>query len=156
MTFGGTKNGALGAEAIVVLDAAASDGLIYLRKTQMQLASKMRFVSAQLLALLEGDLFMRNARRANAMAARLRSGIEAGIADGTIRGIEFTQETQSNAVFARLPPGVADRLRESFRFYDWEAATGEVRWVCSFDTQPEDVDAFVAEAARLTSSAQRL
>jgi threonine aldolase len=90
------------------------------------------------------------------MAARLRSGIEAGIADGTIRGIEFTQETQSNAVFARLPLGVADRLRESFRFYDWEASMREVRWVCSFDTQPEDVDAFVAEAARLTSSAQRL
>jgi threonine aldolase len=153
VTFGGTKNGALGAEAILVLDTTASDGLIYLRKHQMQLASKMRFVSAQLLALLDGDLYLRNARHANAMAARLRSRMEAGIADGSIRGVDFTQETQANAVFARLPAGVADRLRENFRFYDWDAATGEVRWVCSFDTRPEDVDAFVVQAARLTSSA---
>ena len=78
ISFGGTKNGALGAEAIVVLDGEASDGLIYLRKHQMQLASKMRFVSAQLLALLDGDLYLRNARHANAMATRLRSGLQAG------------------------------------------------------------------------------
>jgi threonine aldolase len=152
LSFGGTKNGALGAEAIVVLDPEASDGVIYLRKQKMQLASKMRFVSAQLLALLEGDLYLRNARHANTMAGRLRSGMEAGIADGAISGIEFTQVTQANAVFACLPAGVADRLREHFRFYDWDASKGEVRWVCSFDTQPEDVDAFVAEAARLTSA----
>ena len=152
VTFGGTKNGALGAEAIVVLDEQACDGVIYLRKLQMQLASKMRFVSAQLLALLESDLYLRNARHANAMAARLRSQLAAGIADGSIRGVEFTQATQANAVFARLPSGVADRLRERFRFYDWDAATGEVRWVCSFDTQQADVDAFVEMAAQLTSS----
>jgi threonine aldolase len=152
ISFGGTKNGALGAEAIVVLDGGASDGLIYLRKHQMQLPSKMRFVSAQLLALLDGDLYLRNARHANAMATRLRSGLQAGITDGTVRGIQFTQPTEANAVFARLPPGIADRLRERFRFYDWDASTGEVRWVCSFDTQPDDIDAFVADAARLTSS----
>jgi threonine aldolase len=155
VSFGGTKNGALGAEAIVVLDAEASDGLIYLRKLQMQLASKMRFVSAQLLALLDGDLYLRNARQANAMAARLRSGLEAGVADGAMRGVKFTQATQANAVFASLPPGVADRLRERFRFYDWDASKREVRWVCSFDTQPEDIDAFVAEVARLTVSPGR-
>jgi threonine aldolase len=155
LSFGGTKNGALGAEAIVVLDAQASDGLIYLRKQKMQLASKMRFVSAQLLALLDGDLYLRNARHANAMAARLRSGLDAGLTDGTIRDIEFTQPTQANAVFATLPRGVAEGLRERFRFYDWEAAKGEVRWVCSFDTQAEDVDAFVAEAARLTTDAAK-
>ncbi len=148
-TFGGTKNGALGAEAILVLDACASEGLIYLRKHQMQLASKMRFVSAQLLALLDGDLYLRNARHANAMAARLRSRMEAAVAEGRIRGVSFTQATQANSVFATLPPGVADRLRERFRFYDWDAARGEVRWVCSFDTQPEDVDTFVADAAAL-------
>ncbi len=150
LTFGGTKNGALGAEAIVVLDADASDGLIRLRKTQMQLASKMRFVSAQLLALLDGDLYLRNAQQANAMATRLRSGLEAGIADGTIRGVDFTQPTQANSVFATLPPGLAGELRKHARFYDWDAARGEVRWVCSFDTQPADVDAFVGEVSRLT------
>ena len=143
LSLGGTKNGALGAEAVVVLDEAASSGLVYLRKSHMQLASKMRFVSAQLLALFEGDLYLRNAGHANAMARRLRDGVEAGIADGSLPGVRFTQDTHVNAVFAVLPDGVADRLRQRFRFYDWDAATGEVRWVCSFDTTPEDVDAFV-------------
>ncbi|KRE29397.1 low specificity L-threonine aldolase [Agromyces sp. Soil535] len=144
LSFGGTKNGALGAEAIVVLNPAASEGLKYLRKLNMQLASKMRFVSAQLIALLEGDLWLRSASHANAMARRLRDALDAGIAAGDLHGLGFTQETQSNGVFATLPQGVADRLRERFRFYDWDAARGEVRWMCSFDTSEEDIDAFVA------------
>jgi len=152
LSLGGTKNGALGAEAVVVLEPAASEGLIYLRKLNMQLASKMRFVSAQLIALLEGDLWLRNARHANAMAARLRAGVESGMADGSIAGVGFTQATQSNGVFATLPAGVADRLRSSFRFYDWDAARGEVRWMCSFDTTEADVDAFVAAIARETAA----
>ena len=144
LSLGGTKNGALAAEAVVVLDEAASSGMVYLRKSHMQLASKMRFVSAQLLALFDGDLYLRNAGHANAMARRLRDGVEAGLADGSITGVSFTQETHVNAVFAVLPDGVADRLREKFRFYDWDAARGEVRWVCSFDTTEEDVDAFLS------------
>jgi len=151
LSFGGTKNGAMLGEAIVVLNPEASDGLIYGRKYSMQLASKMRFVSAQLIALLEGDLWLRNAGHSNAMAARLRAGVEAGIADESIRGVEFTQPTQANGVFATLPDGVADRLRESFRFYDWDAARREVRWMCSFDTQESDVDAFIAAIGRLTA-----
>jgi threonine aldolase len=153
LSLGGTKNGALGAEAIVVLDPEASEGLTYLRKLNMQLASKMRFVSAQLVALYEGDLWQRNARHANAMAARLRAGIEAGLADGSIRGVAFTQPTQVNGVFATLPAGVADRLRESVRFYDWDAARSEVRWMCSFDTTAQDVDLFLAAIARETTAA---
>ncbi|PVE94752.1 low specificity L-threonine aldolase [Microbacterium sp. TPD7012] len=152
LSFGGTKNGAMLGEAVVVLNPAASDGLIYSRKFNMQLSSKMRFVSAQLIALLEGDLWLRNARHANTMAARLRASVEAGIADGSIRGVSFTQPTQSNGVFATLPDGVADSLRESFRFYDWDAARNEVRWMCSFDTEESDVDAFVAELSRLTTA----
>ncbi|GAA3906179.1 threonine aldolase [Microbacterium invictum] len=152
LSFGGTKNGALGAEAIVVLDPAASEGLRFLRKLNMQLSSKMRFVSAQLIALLDDDLYLRNARHANAMAQRLRGAVEAGVADGSIRGVGFSQSTQSNGVFATLPAGVADELRAAFRFYDWDAARGEVRWMCSFDTTEADVDAFVAELARLTSA----
>ena len=150
LSFGGTKNGAMLGEAIVVLDPTASDGLLFLRKLNMQLSSKMRFVSAQLIALLEGDLYLRNARHSNAMAARLRAGVEAGIADGTIAGVSFSQPTQANGVFATLPEGVADQLRTAFRFYDWDAAKNEVRWMCSFDTTEQDVDAFVAELARLT------
>jgi threonine aldolase len=152
LSFGGTKNGAMLGEAIVVLSPEASDGLIYSRKYNMQLSSKMRFVSAQLIALLEGDLWLRNARHSNAMAQRLRTAVEAGLADGSIRGVGFAQPTQSNGVFATLPDGIADRLRESFRFYDWDAARNEVRWMCSFDTEESDVDAFVAELARLTTT----
>lgn len=152
LSFGGTKNGAMLGEAIVVLSRDASEGLRYLRKLDMQLASKMRFVSAQLLALLEGDLWLRNASHANAMAQRLRAGIEAGLADGSITGVAFSQPTQANGVFATVPDGVADRLRESFRFYDWDAAKNEVRWMCSFDTSEEDIDAFIAAIARETAS----
>jgi threonine aldolase len=152
LSFGGTKNGAMLGEAVVVLNPAASDGLVYSRKFNMQLSSKMRFVSAQLIALLEGDLWLRNARHANAMAARLRGEIETAIAAGSITGVSFTQPTQSNGVFATVPDGVADALRESFRFYDWDAARNEVRWMCSFDTHESDVDAFVAELSRLTAA----
>ncbi len=144
LSFGGTKNGMLYGEAIVVLDPAASEGLPYLRKTNMQLSSKMRFVSAQLIAMLTDDLYLRSARHANAMAARLRAALEQAIADGSVQGVAFSQATQANGVFATLPAGVADRLRQHFRFYDWDAARNEVRWMCSYDTTEQDIDAFVA------------
>ncbi|GIG30552.1 threonine aldolase family protein [Cellulomonas marina] len=153
VSLGGTKNGVLFAEAVVVLTPGSAPGLDFLRKMGMQLASKMRFVSAQLLALYDGDLWRRSAAHANAMAARLRAGIE------DVPGVRVTRATDANAVFAVLPPGVADRLRERTRFYDWNAATGEVRLMCAFDTRPEDVDAFVAqlaqEAARVPADAVR-
>ena len=152
LSFGGTKNGAMLGEAVVVLDPAASSGLKYLRKLDMQLASKMRFVSAQLIALLEGDLWLRNATHSNAMAQRLRAGVEAGVADGSITGVTLSRPTEANGVFAILPQGVADRLRDSFRFYDWDVSTGEVRWMCSFDTTEGDVDALIAAVARETST----
>jgi threonine aldolase len=148
LSFGGTKNGLLYGEAVIVLDPAVSQGMPYLRKLAMQLSSKMRFVSAQLIALLTDDLHLRSASHANAMAARLRSGLESAIAAGTITGLEFTQPTQANAIFATLPPGVADRLRESFHFYDWDEARREVRWMTAFDTTEADVDAFVAAITR--------
>ncbi|TQJ66188.1 L-threonine aldolase [Arthrobacter sp. SLBN-100] len=138
LSFGGTKNGLLFGEVVVALNPEAAHGLVYLRKMNMQLASKMRFMSAQFIALLEGDLWLRSASHANAMAARLRAAVD------TIDGVQPTQKTESNGVFAILPEGVADRLRESFRFYDWNEAAREVRWMCSFDTTEEDIDAFAA------------
>lgn len=138
LSLGGTKNGALGAEAIVVLNPDACRGITFLRKTNMQLASKMRFVSAQLLALFDGDLWLRNASHANAMATRLRAAV------GDIPGVAFSQPTQANGVFVRLPAGVADAVRSEFFFYDWDASVREVRWMCSFDTTEDDVDAFAA------------
>lgn len=148
LSFGGTKNGLLFGEAVVVLNASAAEGLPYLRKLDMQLASKMRFLSAQLIALLEGDLWLRSARHANEMAARLRGALEAAVASGEIDGLGFSRPTQANAVFATLPQKAADRIRERFRFYDWGTvdadARVEVRWMCSWDTTEADVDAFVA------------
>jgi threonine aldolase len=144
LSFGGTKNGLLYGEAIVVLNPDVSDGLIFLRKLNMQLASKMRFVSAQLIALLTDDLYRRSANRANAMAGHLRRSLEAAIVDGRVRNLSFSQETTANAVFAVLPNESADRLKEKFRFYDWDRAANEVRWMTAFDTTEADVDAFVA------------
>jgi threonine aldolase len=141
VSFGGTKNGALAAEAVVVLDPEAAVGLTYLRKMNMQLASKLRFTSAQLLALLDGDLWLRSAQHANAMARRLRDAVVA------LPGVEVVRPVEANAVFAVLRPEVADRLRERVRFYDWDTATGEVRWMCAFDTTEQDVDAFASALA---------
>jgi threonine aldolase len=143
LSFGGTKNGLLYGEVIIALDPAKSDGLIYLRKLNMQLASKMRFVSAQFLALLEDDLYLRSGAHSNAMAARLRGALEDGIAAGGIRGLAFSQKTEANAVFAVLDNAAADRIRERVRFYDWDRAGGEVRWMCAYDTTEQDVDDFV-------------
>jgi threonine aldolase len=139
LSLGGTKLGTVFGEAVVVLEPAAADGLRFLRKIDLQLASKMRFVSAQLLALYEGDLWLRTASHANAMAARLRAGLE------TVPGVEPTQVTAVNAVFVRLPAALAAHLRERWHFYDW-ADGGEVRLMCAFDTTEADVDEFVAAA----------
>lgn len=141
LSFGGTKNGLLLGEAIVVLNPDAVRAMAYLRKSSMQLASKMRYVSAQLVALLDGDLWLRNASHANAMARRLEAAARA------VPGVAITRAVQANTIFALVPKDVAERLRKRFPFYTWDEATGEVRWVCSFDTTGDDVDAFAAALA---------
>lgn len=138
VSFGGTKNGAMGAEAVVALNPDVAAAVPYLRKTDMQLASKMRFISAQLIALLTDDLWLRNASHANAMAQRLEAGARA------IDQVTVTRRAEANAVFAILPPAVAERLMERFHFYTWNQETGEVRWMCAWDTTEADVDAFLA------------
>lgn len=143
ISFGGTKNGLMLGEAVVVLNPEAAEGLTYVRKFNMQLASKMRFISAQLIALLEGNLWLRNASHANAMAARMRAALERAVAEGRAPGLAFTQPTQSNAVFVTLPKPVIPKLQAAVRFYDWDESLGEVRWMTSFDTTEADVDEFV-------------
>jgi len=137
VSFGGTKNGAMISEAVVVLNPDIATAVHYLRKTSMQLASKMRFVSAQLDALLTDDLWLRNASHSNSMARKLEQGVR------QISGVEVVRPVQANAVFAILPAAVTERLQQRFRFYTWNQATGEVRWMCSWDTTDEDVDGFV-------------
>ncbi|WP_320775576.1 low specificity L-threonine aldolase [Streptomyces sp. CRN 30] len=138
LSLGGTKNGALFGEAVVVIEQDAVRRMKHLRKLSMQLASKMRFVSAQLEALFAKDLWLRNARHANEMARRLAEGARA------VHGVEILYPVQANAVFARLPHDAAERLQKRYRFYFWDEAVGHVRWVCSFDTTEEDVDGFLA------------
>jgi threonine aldolase len=138
LSFGGTKNGLLGAEAVVFLRPELAEGFEYLRKQSLQLASKMRFLSAQLDALLSNQLWLRNARAANAMAARLAEGLN-GVSE-----VRITRPVQSNAVFARLDRKAVATLQEQFDFYIWDEQQDEVRWMCSWDTTEEDVDAFVA------------
>jgi threonine aldolase len=147
VSFGGTKNGLLGAEAVVFLTPALAEGFLYLRKQSLQLASKMRFLAAQLDALLTDGLYLRLAAHANAMASRLAAGV------GELPGVSITRPVQANAVFATLPPGTAERLQEQFAFYIWDERSGEVRWMCAWDTTPEDVDTFVAAVGEVTAAA---
>lgn len=137
LSLGGTKNGIMFGEGIVVLSPNIADSMKYLRKMNMQLASKMRFISAQLLALYGSDLWLTSATHANAMAAKLSNAV------ASVPGVEIVYPTESNGVFAALPNSAADALRERFRFYDWDRTAGQVRWMCSFDTTEADVDAFV-------------
>ncbi len=138
VSFGGTKNGALGAEAVVVLSPERVRQMKHLRKLSMQLSSKMRFVSVQLEALLADGLWLRLAGHANAMARRLATGV------AELDGVEVLYPVQANGVFARLDADVSRRLMERFRFYFWDEAAGEVRWMCSFDTTGADIDTFLA------------
>jgi threonine aldolase len=148
LSFGGTKNGLILGEAVVLLRPGLGDGIHFLRKQSMQLASKMRFLAAQFDALLAEDRWRRAAAHANAMARRLAAALEG------VDGVRITQRVEANAVFAVLPPGVANRLQQQgWLFYVWDESTGEVRWMCSWDTTQDDIDAFAEDvAAELASS----
>ena len=138
ISLGGTKGGAMIAEAVVALAPDRVAGATFLRKQSMQLASKMRFVSAQLLALFDGDLWRRNAEHANAMARRLADAV------ADIDGVHLVTDVEANAVFPILPREVSERLMQRFRFYFWDETTGQVRWMCAWDTTESDVDAFAS------------
>ncbi len=131
LSLGATKNGAMGAEAIIVINPSSVRGIEYLRKTNMQLGSKMRFISAQLIAMYEGDLWLRSAQQANQRAASLAEGLRGQVP------IPFPVE--SNVVFAELSSEQKERARRVYRFYDWPGSPDLVRLMCSFDTSGEDV-----------------
>jgi threonine aldolase len=140
LSFGGTKNGMLMGEVIVVFNPDVVHGVEYFRKSYMQLNSKMRFASAQMIALLSEDLWLKSATHANEMAQKLKSAVE------QIPGITIEVPTDANAVFARMPAEVIERLQSKWRFYTWDSPT-LVRWMCAWDTQASDVDAFAADIA---------
>jgi threonine aldolase len=147
VSFGGTKNGLLAGEAVVLLRRDAGPGFRFRRKQAMQLASKMRYPAAQLEALLSGALWLRLATHANAMAQRLAEAV------ADLPGVRLTQPVMANAVFAILAPQVTERLRRDWPFHVWDEGTGEVRWMTAWDTTAEDVDAFAAAVAEGTSPA---
>ncbi len=148
-TFGGTKNGLLLGDAIVFLRPELSRDFLFIRKQSMQLASKMRFLAAQFDALLGGDLWHRNASRANAMARRLADAISA------IDGAELAYPVEANGVFATMPKPAIERLRAALPhelpFYVWDESTGTIRLMCSWDTTEEDVDGLASALAAALS-----
>ena len=146
LSFGGTKNGAIAAEAVAFFDKKLSRDFEFRRMQGMQLSSKMRFIAAQFDALLTDDLWLKSASHANRMAVLLGEGL-AGIPD-----IPITQKVQANEVFAILPREHIARLQEKCLFQVWNEATSEARFVTSFDTTEEDVLSFVRHARTVIAS----
>ncbi|MEK9671971.1 MAG: low specificity L-threonine aldolase [Rhodospirillaceae bacterium] len=144
VSFGGTKNGALALEAVVIFNKALAAEFLYKQKRAGQLLSKMRFMSVQMEAYLKDDLWLLNARHSNAMAKRLADGL------GNIQDVEITQSVDGNQVFPRLPAATVERLKAAgFLFYDRGAGPDGrhlIRLVLAFNTEPADVDKFIATA----------
>jgi threonine aldolase len=139
LSFGGTKNGMMLGEAVVFFTPLLAKSFLYMRKQNMQLASKMRFISAQFQALLSNDLSLKNARHANAMAQYLAQGL------GKINSIQITHPVHANAIFAIMPPALIEKLHTRYHFHVWDERLSEVRLMTSFNTQPEEIDAFVRD-----------
>lgn len=138
LTFGGTKNGLLFGEAILFFDPSLHAGTArFARKQGMQLASKMRFIAAQFDAILEDDLWLRNAQHANAMAALLHARVR------DIPGLQITRPVRCNALFAKLPHAALKSIQEKFFFYVFNDLESEVRWMTTYETTPADIDGFV-------------
>ncbi len=134
LSFGGTKNGMMFGEAVVFFNKKLSKNFIYIRKQGMQLASKMRFISAQFIAYLSDNLWLKNAEYANSMARYLYEKIR-GIPE-----MEITQRVESNAVFVNIPKKYIFKLQRKYFFYVFN---GQARWMCSFNTTKKDIDRFV-------------
>lgn len=145
LSFGGTKNGLMGAEAVVFFDKGLARDFLYLRKQGMQLASKMRFISAQLEALLSNDLWLKSAQHANRMAKLLEKEVK------KVSQVKVVYKVEANGVFAQIPHHAITKLQKRYFFYVWSEEQSVVRWMCSFDTTEEDIKQFaefVAETVR--------
>ncbi len=158
VSLGGTKIGALGAEAVIITTSDTERGrklanaMPFLRKTSMQLSSKMRFTSAQLNALLENDaeLALSNAKHANGLAKMLEEGVLKIAAD--FPEVNLPNRADANAVFPVLPFDVIEKLQEQYRFYVWNQETGQVRWMCAWDNQVEDVEGLLNTLRKVLES----
>jgi threonine aldolase len=146
LSFGGTKNGMMFGEAICFLTTGLAENFKYIRKQGMQLASKMRFISAQYLAYFNNELWKVNATHSNSMAQMLYQGVKG------IKGLRVTQAVQSNGVFVIIPKDVADALCKEYFFYPWNEKTSEYRWMTSWDTTKEDIEKFTESLKKLLNS----
>jgi threonine aldolase len=138
LSFGGTKNGMMFGEAICFLKAGLAADFKYIRKQGMQLASKMRFISAQYLAYFRNDLWKKSASHANLMAKLLAGKLI------DIKGVTITQKVQSNGIFVIMPSDVAEKIKQKYFFYTWNEKTSEYRLMTSWDTTEEDITAFIS------------
>jgi threonine aldolase len=138
LSFGGTKNGIMGGEAVLFFRPEFSRDFLFLRKQAMQLASKMRFISVQLGALLTNDLWLSNSQHSNRMAKLLEKEIR------EIPGVKIIYKVEANGVFAQLPRDAIAKIQDRYFFYVWNEEESVVRWMCSFDTTEVDVREFAA------------
>jgi threonine aldolase len=145
LSFGGTKNGILGGEAVVFFNKDLAANFLFLRKQGMQLASKMRFIAVQFETLLTDDLWKRSAEHSNRMAKVLETEIR------KIPQARIVWKVEANGVFAKIPQHAIEKIKERYFFYPWIEEECIVRWMCSFDTTEDDVKEFarcVAEAVK--------
>ncbi|HUX38787.1 MAG TPA: low specificity L-threonine aldolase [Rectinemataceae bacterium] len=145
LSFGGTKNGLMCGEALVFLDPSLSRGAGNLRKSILQLASKMRFLSAQYEVYLGEGIWRENASKSNKLARRLETAVR-GL------GLEPALPVQANGVFASIPRGIRESLLERWFFYPFDESRNIVRWMCSWDNEESDVDSFAADLGALMRS----
>ncbi len=145
LSFGGTKNGLLGAEAIVFFNPTQAQNFQFIRKQSLQLASKMRFVAAQFLEFFTDDLWLENARHANAMAKHF----EKKLLEINSKEIQVCHPVEANALFVKLPRKFISDLQKVAPFYVWNENENQVRWMCAFDTKKETVDEFVASVSEV-------
>ncbi len=138
LSFGGTKNGMMYGEAVLFFNQQLATNFKYFRKQGMQLGSKMRYIGAQFSAFFKDDLWLKNASHANKMALLLEQKVK------SIPNVKITQKAQANGVFAIIPKKLIPKLQDEYFFYVWDEETGEVRWMCSFDTTKEDVSEFAS------------
>ena len=143
LSFGGTKNGLLMGESVVLLNPALDVDIKYRRKQMTQLCSKMRFMAAQFEVYFNAGLWQRNAAHSNRMAKLLRDELQ------DVPGVRIMYPVQVNSVFAQLPKDAWHALQQEYFFYDWDEDNDVVRWMCSFDTTEEDIHNFVATLKRI-------
>ncbi len=137
LSFGGTKNGLMMGESVVLLNPELRPDFLYRRKQAMQLCSKMRFIAAQFIAYFQDGLWQKNAAHSNRMAQMLYQAVK------DLPRTEVMYPVQANGVFVRLPRQVWTELQKRYFFYEWDEAADIVRWMCAFDTTEEDIFTFV-------------